>query len=69
MCGCLRAIGGNDLMYLFITIGLILIIIGLVMILIHWPTWPTGVTLIGVGLVVVVLFGWAYKKIFADKIK
>ena len=55
-------------MCFFIIIGLILIIIGLVMLLIYWPTWPTGVTLIAVGLVVVVLFGWAYKKIFADKI-
>lgn len=45
-----------------------MVIVGLVMLLIHWPTWPTGVTLIAVGLVVV-LFGWAYKKIFADKIK
>jgi membrane protein implicated in regulation of membrane protease activity len=55
-------------MCLFIIVGLILITIGLVMLLIYWPTWPTGVTLIAVGLVVVVLFGWAYKKIFTDKI-
>jgi len=55
-------------MCLFIIIGLILITIGLAMLIIYWPTWPTGVTLIAVGLVVVVLFGWAYKKIFTDKI-
>jgi len=55
-------------MCLFIIIGLILITIGLAMLIICWPTWPTGVTLIAVGLVVVVLFGWAYKKIFTDKI-
>jgi len=53
----------------FIIIGLFLVIVGLVMILIHSPTWPTGVILIAVGFVVMVLFGWAYKKIFADKIK
>jgi hypothetical protein len=56
-------------MYFFIIIGLFLVIVGLVMILIDSPTWPTGITLIAIGLVVVVLFGWAYKKIFADKIK
>jgi membrane protein implicated in regulation of membrane protease activity len=55
-------------MCLFIIIGLILITIGLVMLLIYWPTWPTGVTMIAVGLVVVVLFGWAYRKVFTDKI-
>ena len=58
----------SDVMCFFIIIGLILIIIGLVMLLIYWPAWPTGVALIAVGLVVVVLFGWAYRKIFADKI-
>jgi membrane protein implicated in regulation of membrane protease activity len=58
----------NHIMCFFIIIGLILIIIGLVMIFIYWPTWPTGVALIAVGLVAVVLFGWAYKKIFTDKI-
>ncbi len=46
-----------------------MIIVGLVMILIHRPTWPTGVTLITAGLVVVVSFVWVYKKIFADKVK
>jgi len=56
-------------MYFFIIIGLFLIIVGLVMILIYWPAWPTGVTLIAVGFVAVVLFVGAYKKIFADKIK
>jgi len=56
-------------MYFFIIIGLFLVIVGLVMILIHSPTWPTGVILITVGFVVMVLFGWAYKKTFADKIK
>jgi len=55
-------------MCFFIIIGLILITIGSVMLFIYWPTWPTGVTLIAVGLVVVGFFGWAYKKIFADKI-
>ena len=55
-------------MCLFIVIGLILVITGVAMLLIHWPTWPTGVTLIAVGLVVVVLFGWAYRKIFADRV-
>jgi len=29
-------------MYFFIIIGLFLVIVGLVMILIHSPTWPTG---------------------------
>jgi len=56
-------------MPLFIIVGLFLVVAGLVMILIHSPSWPTGVTLIAVGLVVLVLCGWAYKKIFTDKIK
>ncbi len=64
----LRPLSGNDVMCFFIIIGLFLVVIGLGMLLIYWPAWPTGVTLIGVGLVVAFLFGWAYKKIFADKI-
>jgi cytochrome c biogenesis protein CcdA len=56
-------------MYFFIIIGLMLIIIGLIMPLIYWPTWPIGVALIAVGLVVVGFFGWAYRKVFTDKIK
>ena len=56
-------------MCFFIFIGLILVIIGLVMLFIYWPTWPTGVALIAVGLVVVGFFGWAYRKVFTDKIK
>ncbi len=55
-------------MYFFIIIGLLLVITGLAMLLIYWPTWPTAVILIAVGLAAVVLFGSAYKKIFADKI-
>jgi membrane protein implicated in regulation of membrane protease activity len=54
-------------MCFFILIGLILIIIGLVMLLTYWPTWPTGVILIGVGLAVVVFFGWAYRRIFTEQ--
>jgi uncharacterized membrane protein len=56
-------------MCFFIIIGLILVIIGLVMFFIYWPTWPTGVALIAVGLVVAGFFGWAYRKVFTDKIK
>jgi membrane protein implicated in regulation of membrane protease activity len=54
-------------MCFFIVIGLILILIGLVMLLTFWPTWPMGVTLIGVGLVVVAFFGWAYRRIFTEQ--
>jgi len=50
-------------------IGLILVIVGLIMVFAHWPTWPAGITLIAAGLFVVVFFGWAYKKIFTDRIK
>jgi uncharacterized membrane protein len=56
-------------MCLFIFIGLILVLIGFIMLLANWATWPTGVTLIVVGLAVVVLFGGAYKKVFTDKVK
>jgi hypothetical protein len=56
-------------MCLFIILGLILVIIGLVMLFIHWPTWPMGVSLIAGGLLLVAFFGWAYKKIFTDRIK
>jgi len=59
---------GNEVMCFFIIIGMFLVVIGLGLLLIYWPAWPTGVTLIAVGLVVAFLFGWAYKKIFADKI-
>jgi hypothetical protein len=37
------------------------------MLLTYWPTWPTGVILIGVGLAVVVFFGWAYRRIFTEQ--
>jgi hypothetical protein len=50
-------------------IGLILVIIGLAMLLIYWPTWPTGVALIAVGLLVVGFFVWAYRRVFTDKMK
>jgi len=56
-------------MCFFIAFGLFLVIVGLVMLLIHWPTWPVAVPLIGAGLVLITFFGWAYKKIFTDRIK
>ncbi len=56
-------------MCFFIIVGLILVVVGLVMLLIHWPTWPMGVTLIAAGLFVAAFFGWAYKKVFTDRTK